>query len=371
MARFASGATVQWGVDATGLERDATGRDRRRSRPRTGRIAAGAVVNAAGAWAGDFASGVWRRPAGDAAAASGGRHGADRRPAGLDADDDLHRRRIPPPRARRPRAAAVADARESPGAPFEMPVDPAWVDAVTAKAHARVPALARRAGRSRGVVGRPLRDVARQARDSRRGAGLFESLPDQRVVGPRRDARAGARAPAGRDHPRRRRVDARHHAAQAVAFCRRATGTRCQSFCNCRLQIADCDREFAAGCTPSGCNRNLQSAILPMPSCSRGAADWPCPTSGQRRQRLSGAGLEQLRPLPARDFHRVVERGLRLVEVGRRFFASRICPRRRCHSAANICWSVERPDAAGRFEQRFGLVRRGSDCSSRSACICR
>ena len=82
-------------------------------RTRTGTIPAGIVVNAAGAWAGDFACVVRRRRAGDAAPAPGRAHRAHEGAALVDADDDLHRRRLPPARARRPRAAAVADARRA------------------------------------------------------------------------------------------------------------------------------------------------------------------------------------------------------------------------------------------------------------------
>ena len=96
------------------------------------------------------------------------------------------------------------------GAPFEMPVDPAWVEAVTAKARARVPALARV-------------PVDRAAS----WAGLYEMSPDKHaILGAAPDCpnlylingssghgvmhAPGARAPAGGDHPRRRGVHARH-----------------------------------------------------------------------------------------------------------------------------------------------------------------
>jgi sarcosine oxidase subunit beta len=51
------------------------------------------------------------------------------------------------------------------GAPFEMPVDPAWVKAVTAKARARVPALARV----------PVDSAASWA-------GLYEMSPDKHAI---------------------------------------------------------------------------------------------------------------------------------------------------------------------------------------------
>ncbi len=50
-----SGATVRWGEDVAGIDRDATGRILA-VRTRTGSIPAGAVVNATGAWAGECAS---------------------------------------------------------------------------------------------------------------------------------------------------------------------------------------------------------------------------------------------------------------------------------------------------------------------------
>ena len=157
------GATVQWGVEATGLRRDAGGRIIEVS-TRTGPIAAGAVVNAAGAWAGEFASGC----------------GLDvpvtplRRQVAATVPTDI----LPPSmpmtiftgdgfhfRVRDGRVLLLWPTPGVAGAPFEMPVDSAWVNAVTAKARARVPALTHVA-------------VDRAAS----WAGLYEMSPDKHAI---------------------------------------------------------------------------------------------------------------------------------------------------------------------------------------------
>ena len=134
------GATVQWGVEATGVQRDATGRVVAVS-TRTDRIAAGAVVNAAGAWAGEFACGCGldlpvtplRR---QVAATVPTDVLPSSMPMTIFTGDGFHLR------VRDGRVLLLWPTPGVAGAPFEMPVDPAWVAAVTAKAHARVPALA-------------------------------------------------------------------------------------------------------------------------------------------------------------------------------------------------------------------------------------
>ena len=158
-----NGASVEWGADATGLERDSTGRITAVV-TRTGRIAAGAVVNAAGAWAGDFACGCGLdlpvTPLRRQVAAT---EPTDILPASMPmtifTGDGFHFR------VRDGRVLLLWPTPGVMGAPFEMPVDPAWVDAVTAKARARVPALA---------------DVRVDRAAS--WAGLYEMSPDKHAI---------------------------------------------------------------------------------------------------------------------------------------------------------------------------------------------
>ena len=229
------------------------------------------------------------------------------------------------------------------GAPFEMPVDPAWVDAVDRQGARKSAGTGARGGRSRGVVGGALRDVTRQARHSGCRAWLSESLPDQRVVWPRRDARAGAGSPAGGDHPRRRRVDARHRPRSGRRGLRRAIGMLCQSFCNCRLHPA---MPF-----------NLQSSICNSPSFWRALlTDRICrcdpaslASAVRARDSNNFAPCQRATSMASSN---AVWASSRLASL----LASRICPRSRCHSAANICWSVVRPTARAVFQRRLGFI---------------
>ena len=157
------GATVQWGVEATGLPRDAGGRIVE-VRTRTGSIAAGAVVNAAGAWAGALA----------------GECGLDlpvtplRRQVAATVPTDA----LPPSmpmtiftgdgfhfRVRDGRVLLLWPTPGVAGAPFEMPVDATWMDAVGAKARVRVPLL-------KNVP------IDREAS----WAGLYEMSPDKHAI---------------------------------------------------------------------------------------------------------------------------------------------------------------------------------------------
>ena len=157
------GATVRWGVEATGLQRDPAGRIVAVSTS-TGPIAAGAVVNAAGAWAGAFASGCGvdlpvtplRR---QVAATVPTDILPSSMPMTIFAGDGFHLR------VRDGRVLLLWPTPGVAGAPFETPVDPAWVDAVTAKAHARVPVL-------KSVP------VDREAS----WAGLYEMSPDRHAI---------------------------------------------------------------------------------------------------------------------------------------------------------------------------------------------
>jgi sarcosine oxidase subunit beta len=157
------GATVRWGVEATGLQRDATGRIVAVSTS-TGPVAAASVVNAAGAWAGELARGcgvdlpvtplrrqVAATVATDVLPSS--------TPMTIFTGDGFHFR------VRDGRVLLLWPTPGVAGAPFAMPVDPAWVSAVTAKAHARVPALAHV-------------PVDRDAS----WAGLYEMSPDKHAI---------------------------------------------------------------------------------------------------------------------------------------------------------------------------------------------
>jgi sarcosine oxidase subunit beta len=157
------GATVQWGVEATGVERDAAGRVVAVT-TRSGRVAAGGVVNAAGAWARELALGC----------------GLDlpvtplRRQVAVTVPTDVLPSAMPMTiftsdgfhlRVRDGRVLLLWPTPGVPGAPFEMSVDSAWVDAVAGKARMRVPALA-------GVA------VDREAS----WAGLYEMSPDRHAI---------------------------------------------------------------------------------------------------------------------------------------------------------------------------------------------
>lgn len=134
------GATVDWGAEATGLERDTTGRITAVV-TRTGRVAADAVVNAAGAWAGEVARAcgldlpvtplrrqVAATVASDVLPSS--------MPMTIFTGDGFHLR------VRDGRVLLLWPTPGVVGAPFETPVDAGWVEAVVAKARQRVPVLA-------------------------------------------------------------------------------------------------------------------------------------------------------------------------------------------------------------------------------------
>jgi sarcosine oxidase, subunit beta len=162
-AAIRQGATVHWGAQATGIDLDSSGRIAA-VLTNAGRIAAGAVVNAAGAWAGAFGAAcgldVPVTPLRRQVAAT---VPTDVLPSSMPmtifTSDGFHLR--------------VRDGRvlllwPTPGvadAPFEMPVDPAWVQAVTLKARERVPALA---------------PVPIDAGAS--WAGLYEMSPDKHAI---------------------------------------------------------------------------------------------------------------------------------------------------------------------------------------------
>jgi sarcosine oxidase, subunit beta len=157
------GATVRWGAEATGVERDAAGRVVAVTTG-SGRVAAGAVVNAAGAWAGELARGCGldlpvtplRR---QVAATAPTDVLPSSMPMTIFTSDGFHLR------VRDGRVLLLWPTPGVPGAPFEMPVDAAWVDAVAGKARVRVPALS----------GVPVdRDAS--------WAGLYEMSPDRHAI---------------------------------------------------------------------------------------------------------------------------------------------------------------------------------------------
>ena len=91
------GARFEWGSGVTGLER--FGESVVAVETSKGRVAAGAVVNAAGPWAASVAAMAGVRPSGHSAPAPGGGDGAVRPAPGRHADDHLGGRRLSSPRA--------------------------------------------------------------------------------------------------------------------------------------------------------------------------------------------------------------------------------------------------------------------------------
>jgi sarcosine oxidase subunit beta len=157
------GVTVQWNTAATGVERDTTGRVIAVTTD-VGSIPCGAVVNAAGAWAGSVASRcgfeVPVTPLRRQVATTGPTSvvPADR-PMTIFVTDGFHLRE------RDGRVLLLWPTAGVPGAPFDDRVEPDWIDDVVAKAHARVPVLA----------GVPI-DRGRS------WAGLYEMSPDKHAL---------------------------------------------------------------------------------------------------------------------------------------------------------------------------------------------
>lgn len=157
------GATVRWGVEATGLERDPGGRAIGVTTSE-GAVHAGAVVNAAGAWAGD-----WARSAGIALPVTPLRRQVATTvptsalppdmPMTIFTGDGFHLR------VRDGRVLLLWPTPGVAGDPYAMPVDAGWIDQVVDKAHARVPVL---------------RDVAVDRAAS--WAGLYEMSPDKHAI---------------------------------------------------------------------------------------------------------------------------------------------------------------------------------------------
>jgi sarcosine oxidase subunit beta len=156
------GVRFEWGTEVTGIERD---RDRVAALETTkGKVAVGLVVNAAGPWAGAVA-----RMAGvDLPVVPLRRQVAATVPCDLLppdmpmtiwAGDGFHLR------VRDGRVLLLWPTPGVPGRPFDATVDAEWVNAVLAKAHARVPVL-------EGVAVDPAASWA----------GLYEMSPDKHAI---------------------------------------------------------------------------------------------------------------------------------------------------------------------------------------------
>jgi sarcosine oxidase, subunit beta len=157
------GVRVEWGVEVTGMRRDGNGLITALETTR-GELAVGAVVDAAGPWAASVAA-----MAGIALPVTPLRRQiatttpCDLLPPDMPmtiwAGDGFHLR------VRDGRVLLLWPTPGVPGRPFDASVDPAWVDAVVAMAHARVPVL-------------------RQATIDRAAcwAGLYEMSPDKHAI---------------------------------------------------------------------------------------------------------------------------------------------------------------------------------------------
>ena len=157
------GARVSWGAEATGLELGDGGRV---AAVRTGsdRIACGAAVNALGPWAASIMEGTgFTLPVTPLRRQVASTMPTDALPATMPmtifVGDGFHLR------VRDDRVLLLWPTPGVPGRPFDDSVEPAWVDAVVAKAHARLP---------------PLREV--QVDRSACWAGLYEVSPDKHAI---------------------------------------------------------------------------------------------------------------------------------------------------------------------------------------------
>jgi glycine/D-amino acid oxidase-like deaminating enzyme len=157
------GVDVSWGEEAVDAERSASGRITALLTTRR-RIATDTVINAAGAWAGAFGSACGlnvpvsplRR---QVALTEPTRVLPDSMPMTIFTDDGFHLR------VRDGRVLLLWPTPGLLGRPFDATVDAEWIDAVTAKAHARVPVL---------------RDVPVDSAGS--WAGLYEMSPDKHAI---------------------------------------------------------------------------------------------------------------------------------------------------------------------------------------------
>lgn len=157
------GVRVEWGVEVIGMRRDGNGRITALETSR-GQLAVGAVVDAAGPWAASVAAmaGV-ALPVAPLRRQIATTTPCDLLPADMPmtiwAGDGFHLR------VRDGRVLLLWPTPGAPGRPFDASVDPAWIDAVAAMAHARVPVL-RRATIDRAAS----------------WAGLYEMSPDKHAI---------------------------------------------------------------------------------------------------------------------------------------------------------------------------------------------
>ncbi len=157
------GVRIEWGVEAVGLEREPSGRVTAVLTAHD-RIPAGAVVNAAGAWAGDFSCrcGVDEpvTPLRRQVARTVRTHVLpSSMPMTIFTADGFHTR------VRDGRVLLLWPTPGAPGRPFDATVDPAWIDQVAAMARARLPVL---------------RDVPVDREAS--WGGLYEMSPDKHAI---------------------------------------------------------------------------------------------------------------------------------------------------------------------------------------------
>ncbi|MBA3522189.1 MAG: FAD-dependent oxidoreductase, partial [Gemmatimonadales bacterium] len=157
------GVRIEWGVEVLGLSRRPNGTIAALQTSR-GPVGVGAAVNAAGAWAAAVAGWAgWELPV-----------VALRRQVAVTAPNDLLPSTMPMTiyagdgfhlRVRDGRVLLLWPTPGTPGQPFDTSVDPAWVDAIVAMAHTRVPAL-------------------RGATIDRMGSwgGLYEMSPDRHAI---------------------------------------------------------------------------------------------------------------------------------------------------------------------------------------------
>jgi sarcosine oxidase subunit beta len=157
------GAKVRWGVEVSGIVHASDGRAAGVTTS-DGEVHADAIVNAAGAWAGDWARGSGvevpvtplRRQV--AVTAPTNVLPSDM-PMTIFTGDGFHLR------VRDGRVLLLWPTPGVPEQPYDASVDPNWIDQVVAKAHARVPAL---------------EDVAIDRAAS--WAGLYEMSPDKHAI---------------------------------------------------------------------------------------------------------------------------------------------------------------------------------------------
>jgi glycine/D-amino acid oxidase-like deaminating enzyme len=208
------GVRQVWAAEVRGLRRDPQGRIVEVETARE-RLPVGAVVNAAGPWAASVAAlaGV-ALPVTPLRRQIATTTPCDLLPADMPmtiwAGDGFHLRvRDGLAHARRARSSVRGERRSGVGGRGRRHGARAGAGAASGD------------DRSGCLLGGALRDVAGQARYPGRGGRMPQSVLDQRLVGTRGDARAGAGAAAGGDHLPRAGGDARRDGAGAREVCGR------------------------------------------------------------------------------------------------------------------------------------------------------